>query len=279
MITLEDIANATFRKAKIGGYNPEDVNEFLDQVQESFAQMQKEKMELVRKLEILAKKVEEYREEEESIRNTLFSAQKLADASVREAKHKSEVILKDASAKAEKIVNNAQTQIIEQQETLLNLQREVSSFRSRLLAIYKEHLTLINALPTEEEKADNAEVTISTEESKQPDDWKAEASSDAATAPFVPVETPSAAQVIPEAAVSPVEKEPMKAAPFTPEPAPSIPVQPQPAPEDFLQSNMPAAEEPETRSKFGELKFGKDYNVKSDEEESPLGLFKHKNKY
>lgn len=279
MITLEDIANATFRKAKIGGYNPEDVNEFLDQVQESFAQMQKEKMELVRKLEILAKKVEEYREEEESIRNTLFSAQKLADASVREAKHKSEVILKDASAKAEKIVNNAQTQIIEQQETLLNLQREVSSFRSRLLAIYKEHLTLINALPTEEEKADNVEVTISTEESKQPDDWKAEASSDAATAPFVPVETPSAAQVIPEAAVSPVEKEPMKAAPFTPESAPSIPVQPQPAPEDFLQSNMPAAEEPETRSKFGELKFGKDYNVKSDEEESPLGLFKHKNKY
>lgn len=279
MITLEDIANATFRKAKIGGYNPEDVNEFLDQVQESFAQMQKEKMELVRKLEILAKKVEEYREEEESIRNTLFSAQKLADASVREAKHKSEVILKDASAKAEKIVNNAQAQIIEQQETLLNLQREVSSFRSRLLAIYKEHLTLINALPTEEEKADNVEVTISTEESKQPDDWKAEASSDAATAPFVPVETPSAAQVIPEAAVSPVEKEPMKAAPFTPEPAPSIPVQPQPAPEDFLQSNMPAAEEPETRSKFGELKFGKDYNVQSDEEESPLGLFKHKNKY
>lgn len=279
MITLEDIANATFRKAKIGGYNPEDVNEFLDQVQESFAQMQKEKMELVRKLEILAKKVEEYREEEESIRNTLFSAQKLADASVREAKHKSEVILKDASAKAEKIVNNAQTQIIEQQETLLNLQREVSSFRSRLLAIYKEHLTLINALPTEEEKADKVEVTISTEESKQPDDWKAEASSDAATAPFVPVETPSAAQVIPEAAVAPVEKEPMKAAPFTPEPAPSIPVQPQPAPEDFLHSNMPAAEEPETRSKFGELKFGKDYNVKSDEEESPLGLFKHKNKY
>lgn len=275
MITLEDIANATFRKAKIGGYNPEDVNEFLDQVQESFAQMQKEKMELVRKLEILAKKVEEYREEEESIRNTLFSAQKLADASVREAKHKSEVILKDASAKAEKIVNNAQAQIIEQQETLLNLQREVSSFRSRLLAIYKEHLTLINALPTEEEKSDNAEATIPTEESKQPEDLKAEASTGAPAAPSVPEETPSAVQAAPTTAV---DKEPVKAVPFAPEPAPSTPVQPQPAQADFFQSSMPA-EEPETRSKFGELKFGEDYNVRSDEEESPLGLFKHKNKY
>lgn len=275
MITLEDIANATFRKAKIGGYNPEDVNEFLDQVQESFAQMQKEKMELVRKLEILAKKVEEYREEEESIRNTLFSAQKLADASVREAKHKSEVILKDASAKAEKIVNNAQAQIIEQQETLLNLQREVSSFRSRLLAIYKEHLTLINALPAEEEKSDNAEATIPTEESKQPDNVKAETSADAPPAPSVAEETPSAVQAAP---TTDVDKEPVKAVPFAPEPAPSTPVQPQPAQADFLQSSMPA-QEPAAKSKFGELKFGEDYKVRSDEEESPLGLFKHKNKY
>ncbi len=277
MITLEDIANATFRKAKIGGYNPEDVNEFLDQVQESFSQLQKEKMELVRKLEILAKKVEEYREEEESIRNTLFSAQKLADASVREAKHKSEVILKDASAKAEKIVNNAQAQIIEQQETLLNLQREVSSFRSRLLAIYKEHLTLINALPTEEEKPDKTEEVVSIEENKQPDGMQPGTSSDVPAAPSEPLETPIAPQAVPVESDPPAEK-PVKAVPFAPEPELTSPDQPQAVKADFLSSNMPA-EEPEARSKFGELKFGENYKVRSDEEESPLGLFKHKNKY
>ena len=66
--------------------------------------MKKEREELAQKLDLLAQKVEEYRRDEESIRTTLLNAQKLADASVREAKHKSEVIIKDATIKGEKIV-------------------------------------------------------------------------------------------------------------------------------------------------------------------------------
>ena len=147
---LEEIANVSFRRANLGGYRPEDVDAFIDQVQLTIDQMQKDKAELAQKLELLAKKVEEYRNDEESIRTTLLSAQKLADASVREAKHKSEVIIKDATVKAEKIVANAQRDIEDQQKTIENLQKEVVNFRSRLLAIYKEHLTLIDALPTEE---------------------------------------------------------------------------------------------------------------------------------
>ena len=108
MLTLEQIRDVTFRKAKFGGYMPEDVNDFIDEVLASYESLLQNNAELVRKLEILAKKVEEYREDEESIRTAVMSAQKLGDASIREAKHKAEVILKDASLKAEKIVGGAQ---------------------------------------------------------------------------------------------------------------------------------------------------------------------------
>ena len=155
MLTMDEIRNISFRKSKLSGYNPDDVDNFIDDVLLSFEEQQKENESLIRKLEILAKRVEEYREEEESIRSTLLNAQKLADASVREAKHKAEVILKDASLQAERLVASAQKEVLEQQETLDHLKSEVSSFRTKLLSIYKEHLTLIDALPAEEEPAED----------------------------------------------------------------------------------------------------------------------------
>lgn len=156
MLTVEDIRNVTFRKSNFGGYRPEDVEVFIEEVQASFESLTQENNDLLRKLELLAKKVEEYREDEESIRTAVISAQKLGDASIREAKRKSEEILKDASLQAENIMNNAQNEIKGQQLTLENLKKEVSAFRSNLLSIYREHLTLIDALPSESD-AENPE--------------------------------------------------------------------------------------------------------------------------
>ena len=72
MLKSEDIANVSFRRANLGGYRPDDVDAFIDQVQLTFDQMKKEREELAQKLDLLAQKVEEYRRDEESIRTTLL---------------------------------------------------------------------------------------------------------------------------------------------------------------------------------------------------------------
>lgn len=160
-LSIDDIANVSFHKASIGGYKPEEVDEFIDNVQESFEHLNNENQELVRKLGILAKKVEEYRQDEDSIRSTLLNAQKLASASIREAKHKSEVIIRDANTMAEKLVAASQDEVLAQQDTIKSLQNEVVKFRAKLLNIYKGHLRLIDALPTEEDfKTDNEKMEI-----------------------------------------------------------------------------------------------------------------------
>ena len=125
-LTLEDIANISFPRANFGGYRAEDVDAFIDDVQVSYDNVLKESAELKRKLAILAQKVEEYRNEEDSIRNTLLSAQKLADASVREAKHKAEVIVADATEKAERIILGAQKEADSQKGELGRLKEEVA---------------------------------------------------------------------------------------------------------------------------------------------------------
>lgn len=241
LITLDDIINASFRKATIGGYRPDDVDSFLDEVQASYDHLLKENAELMHKLEILAKKVEEYREEEESIRNTLMNAQKLADASVREAKHKAEVIVNDAMAKAEKLSANAQSEVEQQRIELERLQSEVVRFRSRLLTIYKEHLTLIDALPSESGVKKVEEPKEQQEEAEQP------AAQENAPQQEEPVKTEEPSAPATEPAAAPQE------------PAPEEPHEEATAP-------RPAAD----------LKFGGDHDNQQEEaqQESPRGLFK-----
>lgn len=150
MLTLNEIRNVNFRKANFGGYRAEDVEAFIDEVQLSYDTLLRENAELVKKLEVLAAKLEEYQSEEDSIRNALMNAQRVGDASLRDAKHKAEIILKDATIKAEKIVSNAQTEIHRERDIIERMQRDIAEFKTRLLRAYKEHLTLINSLPTDE---------------------------------------------------------------------------------------------------------------------------------
>jgi cell division initiation protein len=166
VLTLNDIINVSFRKSNFSGYRTEDVDVFIDQVKDSYDQLLKktmeqteayetlanEKKELEKKLSVLAEKIEDYRQEESEIKNALVSAQKLGESSVREARHKAEIILKDANLKAERILSTAKADVVEQQRELDELKKKVIDFRTKLLAIYKEHLTLIDAIPSRKEE-------------------------------------------------------------------------------------------------------------------------------
>ena len=96
MLTLEEIKNVTFHKAR-NGYQTEDVDDFIDSVIETVDNILHERDDYLKKLDIFAKKVEEYRSTEESVGSVLLSAQRLADSNIREANHKAEVILRAVS--------------------------------------------------------------------------------------------------------------------------------------------------------------------------------------
>ena len=93
----------------------------------------------------------EYTQEE--IKNALLSAQKLANATIREARLKAEAMINEANAKAERIVSVAQSEVNDQKMELDRLKKLVSDFRASLLDSYKEHLKLVNALPTQKNAA------------------------------------------------------------------------------------------------------------------------------
>ena len=162
MLTPEEISEKTFNKTFGVGYRMDDVDEYLKQVSSSMAKMKNINEELERKLEVLADKLTEYRSDEESLRTALLGAQKLGDSVIRESKTKAEIIMRDATFKAEAMVNNAKRQIEKEQDGLIAIQQEVGSFKGRLLDLYKQHLEMISTLPgkmpeeTENDEKDNS---------------------------------------------------------------------------------------------------------------------------
>ena len=80
MMTPQEVANCTFAKSMMGGYNMASVDDFLDKLTEDYAGLYKENAALKAKLKVTVDKMAEYREEQDAIRTTLLTAQKMASA-------------------------------------------------------------------------------------------------------------------------------------------------------------------------------------------------------
>ncbi len=147
MITPGEITQKKFDKG-ISGYKQEAVDSYLESVANEMQKLINDKKDLESKITMLTEKLDEYRNDEDSLRTALLSAQKLGDSVVKEAKTKADAILYDASVRSEKMVESAQKHIEKERQTLISLQKEVSSFRSKLMSIYKGHIEMISKLPT-----------------------------------------------------------------------------------------------------------------------------------
>lgn len=191
MLTPAQVRNHQFSASGRGTYRASEVDDFFASVCESYEQMFRENGELLKKIGLLADKVEEYKSDEDNIREALLTAQRMANKIISDAKADAEKRLTDASQKAEQITTeaqqkaddtitsaqstselllseskkNAQAIIDEAQrkaderinevkrsvthETLVleMTKREVSEFRASLVAMYKNHIELINKIP------------------------------------------------------------------------------------------------------------------------------------
>lgn len=89
------------------GYNPDEVSSYLNEICGYIKTLEAEKINMMKKLEVLARKVEEYKKDEESIQDALLGAQKLGKSVVAEANEKAEKITKEAQENAENTLTAA----------------------------------------------------------------------------------------------------------------------------------------------------------------------------
>ncbi|MBQ1170482.1 MAG: DivIVA domain-containing protein [Oscillospiraceae bacterium] len=97
MFTPQQIDQISFSKATFGGYNMQQVDEFLEPLTEDYVTLYKENALLKSKMRVLVGKLEEYRKNEASMKEAVINAQKTCDKMVAEAEAKCAKMLQGAS--------------------------------------------------------------------------------------------------------------------------------------------------------------------------------------
>lgn len=133
------------------GYDPVEVNAFLDQVIKQVEEMVNEikvKNERVGLLEkenlVLKDKIEQYASTEATLSKAIMMAQKTSDQMRLAAHQESELVLGDAKKNANRIVNEAllQAEKIELEASMLK--RNVNVFKRRLKDIVESQMEIIS---------------------------------------------------------------------------------------------------------------------------------------
>ena len=100
MFTPQQIDQISFGKATFGGYNMDDVDEFLEPLCEDYITLYKENALLKSKMRVLVGKLEEYRKNEAAMKDAVVNAQKTCNKMVQEAEAKCAKMLSEANAVA-----------------------------------------------------------------------------------------------------------------------------------------------------------------------------------
>ncbi len=98
-LTVKDILEKTFKRS-FKGYDEDEVDKFLDQIIDEFKLLQNEVVSLKSELAEAKENVGKVKHAEETIMNTLVSAQKTSERMINEAKRKAEVVISSAEATA-----------------------------------------------------------------------------------------------------------------------------------------------------------------------------------
>lgn len=253
MITAKDIHRKKFEQVKFG-YNPEEVEAFLGEIEQDFRLMEQQLSDSNDKVQLLADKVRDYKETEEDLRNALVGAQKQAREVIEAAKQRAAQIEAEArsrgdSVKAEAIVGQEeQLQELEgrikaKQQELDDLTSQTKIFKQFLLNAYKAHLKLIAQMPTDSAPAEKAEP----EQKKAAEKPAAPAEVKEPVKPEAPAE-PAKPEKAPEKKEEPEKK--------ASEPKADAPAEQPAAPHSSAIVNDPFAAEDAEKLRQNEIQFG-----------------------
>jgi cell division initiation protein len=111
-VTPLDLRQAQF-KTKMRGYDPQEVGPFLADAANELEQALRENDRLRQDLVRSETAMTEHRERETSLRNTLLTAQRLADSIKENAENEARTVIREAETRADMLLQKAQARLME----------------------------------------------------------------------------------------------------------------------------------------------------------------------
>lgn len=171
MLTPQDVRSVQFEK-NLRGYRTEDVDRFLDKVEEQLRdddaqaeQLRKQIADLTAENQKLHDELKSFEADGEMLKSALINAQRMGENVIREANQKAEDIihranlrgddiirdanelLQKANDRADEIENEANEKRLAEEREYDRVRLEVTRFKSDVLNLYRSHVESLSRLP------------------------------------------------------------------------------------------------------------------------------------
>jgi cell division initiation protein len=129
------------------GLDPEEVHTFLEQISEEMTRLLQQTSEQAAQIQRLEAQVKSHQAREDSLRNTLVTAQKMTEEIKANAKREADLLMKETELRAEKLLEAAHQKLAQVQAEIAELKRQRDLFTSKLRGLLKTHLELLEIQP------------------------------------------------------------------------------------------------------------------------------------
>lgn len=180
MLTPQDVRAVQFEK-NLRGYRTEDVDRFLDKVEQQLEQdagqmeaLRKQVADLTAENETLRRSMQSYEADGDMLKSALINAQRMGENVIREANQKAEDILhranlrgddiirdanellQKANDRADEIISEANDKKLAEEREYDRVRLEVTRFKSDVLNLYRTHVESLSRLPEFQQKEEAA---------------------------------------------------------------------------------------------------------------------------
>lgn len=143
MLSLNEIKNHEFKKGI--GYTKKSVDDFVNEIVESFEEVNRENTELKEKLTTLSEGMQYYKSIEKTLQKSLVLAQKTADEKKEKALSNAKIIEKVARSRADSIITKAKNDLDAIYRQTDELNRRFELYKSYVKNLITTQLDLINS--------------------------------------------------------------------------------------------------------------------------------------
>jgi cell division initiation protein len=142
MLTPLDIHNKEFKRG-FRGYNEEEVDEFLDQVVKDYEKLYRDNLEMKETIDRVNSKLEHYQHMENTLHNTLVIAQETAEEVKLNAKKETELLIKEAEIRGQKMVEEAMHKVRRANTEYEELKKQAQVYRTRMRTLLQAQLEIL----------------------------------------------------------------------------------------------------------------------------------------
>ncbi|MFN2636183.1 MAG: DivIVA domain-containing protein [Gemmatimonadaceae bacterium] len=143
-LTPLDVRRYDFGRA-LRGYNPGRVDQFRDQVAEEMERLTRINQDLDAKARSFHEQLRAFRERDKALNDALVSAQQLRGEVREQAEREAQLILREAQAEGERIIEAAKADVRRMEEELDNLDRSRRTYLAQMRTLIARQLSEVEA--------------------------------------------------------------------------------------------------------------------------------------